>query len=474
MAPKILAACAFLSNTCINKHVCFAFAPMRAMRCRQGQGHPGISSLLPFSSSSSSSRLSMSNAAELHTGYEWLARQKLDALNEEECCEDLHVLTSKHEIIWMDIESGLSGKSIDTRARGAALSNDINEMVSNVASDIDENADMLQLPLYPLGAVHLPSPGQTHTLNNIEPRNIKMANDLVDPNNSFHGKFCVTLRASDTGRIAKTATLMRVVNTTAQESFDGSLLAIRVECVAEGLVEVQQILNPNAWSKEQRLKKSDEYLVAKVRPIKEKQMDDDDERQQVIDLAKQVEYDFEIVRKIYSNKDAVSTNELPEWAIDACRSNLPRLHARDFVDEHFWRCADIWQQLTSTIKLARRSELTSDVNEITIDEACKLGGPLKLPVHRSDLPIEIQKRLNKMEEDAAENFIARGIDPIVDFQIVLSMPSALDRLTYLALLVSRERRRVEAKSTLHHVFEAADSVEWSPRNFNSNVTSSFD
>ena len=182
------------------------------------------------------------------------------------------------------------------------------------------------------------------------------------------------------------------------------------------------------------------------------------------------------MRKIYSNKDAVSTNELPEWAIEACSSNLPRLHARDFLDPNdFWRSADIWQQLTSTIKLARRSLLNSDVNEITIDEACKLGGPLKLPVHRSDLPIGVQKRLNRMEEDAAENFIARGIDPIIDFQIVLTMSSALDRLTYLALLISRERRRIEANSILHQVFEAAEQdVEWSPRNLNSNVTSSFD
>ena len=416
----------------------------------------------------------MSNAAELHTGYEWLARQKLDAYRKD----DANTCNGKdsklgHEIIWMDIESGLRGKSIDTRADTSH--NDDNGEDPDSTLTADKGRDMQQLPLYPLGAVHLPSPGQIHTLNNIEPRNIKMAKDLVDPEGKFDGRFCVTLRASDTGRIAQTATLMRVVNTTRQESFDGSLLAIRVECVAEGLVEVQQIMNPSAWSKEQRLKKSDEYLVANVRPTNEDTVDDDDNAQVMDALAKQAENDFETVRKIYSNKDAVSTNELPEWAIDAIQSNLPPLSAFDFAND-FWRCADTWQQLTNTIRMVCRSELNSDVNEITIDEACKLGGPLKLPVHRSDLPIDVQKRLNKMEEDAAENFLARGIDPIVDFQFILSMFSPLDRLKYLSLLISRERRRLETKSTLRQIFEVVDEnvAEWSVSPLNSNVTSAFD
>ena len=417
----------------------------------------------------------MSNAAELHTGYEWLARQKLDAHREDDA-NNGNGKDSKfgHEIIWMDIEGGSRGKSIDTRAEPSQNYGNVEDTDDSLLST-ENYGDMLQIPLYPLGAVHLPSPGQIHTLNNIEPRNIKMAEDLVDPEGEFDGRFCVTLRASDTGRVAQTATLMRVVNTTRQESFDGSLLAIRVECVAEGLVEVQQIMNPHAWSKEQRIKKSDEYLVANVWLINEDTVDDDENLQVTDALAKQAQADFETVRNIYSNKDAVSTNELPEWAIDAIRSNLPTLSASDFANS-FWRCADTWQQLTNTIRMARRSELNSDVNEITIDEACKLGGPLKLPVHRRDLPIDVQKRLNKIEEDAAENFIARGIDPIVDFQIILSMSSALDRLRYLSLLISRERRRLETKATLRQMFEVGDEdgAEWSVSPLNSNVTSSFD
>ena len=81
-----------------------------------------------------------------------------------------------------------------------------------------------------------------------------------------------------------------------------------------------------------------------------------------------------------------------------------------------------------------------------------------------------------MEEDAAEDFIARGIDPIVDFIIVLSMSSALDRLKYLSLLISRERRRLETKATLRQMFEVSgeDVTKWSVSPPNSNVTSSFD
>ena len=414
----------------------------------------------------------MSNAADLHTGYEWLARDKIDAY----CDEMSETNELKHEILWMDILTGRVGKSVDIRS---GMSVDDKDNGAELMPNVDDAEHTLQLPLYPLPAVHLPTPGQIHTLNNVEPRNIKMANDLIDPDNTngFDGRFCVTLRASDTGRIAQTATLMRVVNTTRQESFDGSLLAIRVECVAEGLVEVQHILNPTCWSKEQRIKKSDEYLVANVRPIGEDNMsegDIDDDSLVVQAIAEKAAHEFEAVRRIYSSKDAISTNELPEWAIDAVRSNLPSLAARDFV-ESFWQCAEHWQQLTNTIRMAIRAELNSDVNEITIDEACKLGGPLKLPVHRTELPIDVQKRLNRMEEEAAQNFIELAIDPITDFQIILSMKNDLDRLNYLALLISRERQRLEAKARLQQVFEVGMGDIGQPTmNTSSNITSSFD
>lgn len=407
------------------------------------------------------SSLFMSNAADLHTGYEWLARDKIDAYCDE--------MSATDELIWMDIETGQTGESVDTRSKPGCGADDSDSV------PVGRIDPILQLPLYPLPAVHLPTPGQIHTLNNVEPRNIRMANDLIDPDkgSGFDGRFCVTLRASDTGRIAQTATLMRLVNVTRQESFDGSLLAIRVECVAEGLVEVQQILNPNCWSKEQRIKKSDKYLVANVRPMGEQNMrKGDDDRLVVQAIAEKAAHDFEAVRRIYSSKDGISTNELPEWAIDAVRSNLPSLSARDFV-ESFWQCAEHWQQLSNTIRVVNRSELNSDVNEITIDEACKLGGPLKLPVHRSELPIDVQKRLNGMEEAAAQNFIELGNDPIVSFQIILSMKNDLDRLNYLALLISRERQRLEAKNRLQQVFEVGADDATRPL-MSSNITSSFD
>ena len=414
----------------------------------------------PIASTTSSS-LSMSNAADLHTGYEWLARDKIDAYCDE--------MSATDELKWMDIETGQTGDSVDPRYKTGGGTDDSDSVYVEMIDPI------MQLPLYPLPAVHLPTPGQIHTLNNVEPRNIRMANDLIDPDkgSGFDGRFCVTLRASDTGRIAQTATLMRLVNVTRQESFDGSLLAIRVECVAEGLVEVQQIINPNCWSKEQRIKKSDEYLVANVRPMGEDNMrKGDDDRLVVQAIAEKAAHDFDFVRRVYSSKDGISTNELPEWAIDAVRSNLPSLSARDFVDS-FWQCAEHWQQLSNTIRMVIRSELNSDVNEITIDEACKLGGPLKLPVHRSELPIDVQKRLNGMEEAAAQNFIELGNDPIVSFQIILSMKNGLDRLNYLALLISRERQRLEAKNRLQQVFEVGADDATRPM-MSSNITSSFD
>jgi len=44
-----------------------------------------------------------------------------------------------------------------------------------IKTDTDINYEVKRMPLYPLGAVHVPYSGENHTLINIEPKNVKMA-----------------------------------------------------------------------------------------------------------------------------------------------------------------------------------------------------------------------------------------------------------------------------------------------------------
>ena len=44
-----------------------------------------------------------------------------------------------------------------------------------IKTDIDISYEVKRMPLYPLGAVHVPYSGENHTLINIEPKNVKMA-----------------------------------------------------------------------------------------------------------------------------------------------------------------------------------------------------------------------------------------------------------------------------------------------------------
>ena len=80
-------------------------------------------------------------SSDLDTAYEYLAKERF--VNERE---------SHAEIKWFD--------PADT---------------NYIKTDIDINYEVKRMPLYPLGAVHVPYSGENHTLINIEPKNVKMA-----------------------------------------------------------------------------------------------------------------------------------------------------------------------------------------------------------------------------------------------------------------------------------------------------------
>ena len=91
--------------------------------------------------------------------------------------------------------------------------------------------------------------------------------------------------------------------------------------------------------------------------------------------------DYAAVRSFYIDRDGVAARDLPPFAVDAVRNNLPPLREADFYRSvnSFWRAAEVWQTLCNTVREARRSDLQSEVNEITIGAAMRKGGPLKLP-----------------------------------------------------------------------------------------------
>jgi len=396
----------------------------------------------------------LNGAADLGTAFEWLAVER-----------DGDAGGPVSSIRWIDIVD--SGKVSLGKHDGGA----------------EAGGGKVRVPLYPLPATYLPS-GAMQMLNNVEPRNMKMAQDLADEGGPWDGIFCVVLRAADTGRIAEVGTLMRVVDVEEHRSYyDKSLLRISVRCQAEGVVRIESIENPDAWSAESRLYRLDEYLIAGVCTIGKKpsksegssgDSDDDsivavlsegssgdtDDDSIVAVLAERLCSDYGIVRSMYVDEAGVAARDLPPFAVDAVQ-NIPELTVDDFRSEvAFWDSAEAWQVLCNTVREARRCDIQSNVNEIMIAAATKKGGPLNLPIHRKDLPMKVQTKIRQLEEDAANDFVALGMDPCLDFQALISCKSHAGRLKHLHQMISREKSRLKAKEKLKALFANEDGGQF--------------
>eukprot|EP00536_Pseudo-nitzschia_multiseries_P015180 jgi/Psemu1/311813/fgenesh1_kg.833_\ len=107
---------------------------------------------------------------------------------------------------WLDLE--------DSNSNG---SNDSEEQVDrgDDCQESDEANNVASLPLYPINDVYLPS-AVNHTLYNVEPQNIQMALNLLSEQKQDSARFCVVLRARDTGRIASVANVLRIVDSDVQ------------------------------------------------------------------------------------------------------------------------------------------------------------------------------------------------------------------------------------------------------------------
>jgi Lon protease-like protein len=296
--------------------------------------------------------------------------------------------------------------------------------------DDDDNDDSETLPLYPLGATYLPSM-TNHTLNNVEARNIQMAQDLHQG-----GRFCVTLAATDTGRLASVGTVMRILELEPHER-EGQVKRIIIKCRAEELVDIEGIINPEAADREHRLRHPKDYLKAKVR----RRVIEPTPLEECEEIISNIIEDYNYVRATYL--DGVGASDLPPFALEHLAQALPAWNANDLTtDSGFWEAALVWQTLAYTVREGRQMILSADRNELMV-AAASAKGPLKLPIHVSDLSPTDRFRLQELERQAQSDFLKMGLDPCLDFQVMLAMDDFKNRLKSLSKLISRERRRLE-------------------------------
>ena len=432
-------------------------------------------------------------SVELHTAYEYLARQRGALVSQ--CINwmdpSINIVPSKPKIIQM-------GFQIDQ---------------DSIQDNQPSNDDSWRLPIYPVSAVHLPS-SALHTLHNTMSKNLKMSRDLranqwniqfrkqADDDNTSASNatttdpsqcFVLTLIAQDTHRIASSGTLMEVVSMEDTFTSDKSLIRVVVKCRAIGTVKIE------GFEKE-TIDSPNDYLIGKVQPLQlgfdpmqsqglngldepQKQDSDPDLDQEVLD---QIQQDYAAVRDMYTT-NSVASRELPPYARDAVQANMPAFSKRDFAcPEQFWNAAECWQTLCNTVRDARRSDLQSDINEIMIDAACKKKGPLRLPVKREELPDEVQSLIIRMEKERSEDFLSCGLDACLDFQVLLGMGRGRDdiqrntstdesqhfdasrsdlqsihedRIRFLGKMIRKEKNRLEAKERLKDIFSGSVFID---------------
>ena len=304
---------------------------------------------------------------------------------------------------------------------------DESEIVPVVDGEID-------LPLYPLEATYVPA-NQNHTLNNVEPRNIRMANDLLA---SEDRRFCAVLSASDTGRVATVGTVLRILEAEKQEH-NSEVTRIRLTCQAEALAEITCIMNPQAFSRENRLRRSDEYLKARVRPLKNNV---ESAFEFPENLVSRIVNDFNMVKTMYQLE--IGSHEMPPKTLSTLGNALPSWSEENFKNEMlFWEAAQEWQSVCYTIRQAKQAVLSADRNELMISAATKKGGPLKLPIHMEELSPTVQREIQLMEVESQKDWVGMRLDPCLDFQALISIQSPSDRMKWLSNIISRERQRLE-------------------------------
>lgn len=308
------------------------------------------------------------------------------------------------------------------------------EVTESEDTPLESDSGCHIVPLYPLSACYLPT-GQ-HQLRNTEPRNLKMAHDL-----GIGGRFCVVFSALDTGRIASVGTIFRILHMDPQnDPASGELTRILLTCEAEELVDLRNINNPEVAEWENRLKRSNEYLIATVSPRPDA-MTNSGRLQQIYSAMLE---DYNLVSHMYKN--GVGAEDLPPFSRERLEDVLPSRPLDGPIDaSNFWQMAQDWQTLCYTVREGHQIALVSDRNEMLIDAAMRKGGPLNLPVHVEDLLLEDRQKVQDLEVQAQQCWLSQNLDPSIDFQALLSFNTYDERLEHFASMIHRERKRLERR-----------------------------
>jgi hypothetical protein len=300
-------------------------------------------------------------------------------------------------------------------------------------------------------------------LNNVEPQNIKMALDLLSEKSSSR-RFCVVLRAMDTGRIATVGTILRITDADVQklvgatenidddtrsgEEDNSKIARIRLTCKSEGLAEILEVENGSGW-RAKRLLRSNEYLRARLRPL---MVADDRENNDNLggtrdwrDSYKAIREDLRIIKLIYQLQ--LGSEDYPPNTLSQLGNaiqDFPELDACvEDGDALLWSLAQEWQSVCATLRQGRQALLATERNELMVAAASAGGGPLKLPIHLSDLDPDSRKEIQKLDQHFQKDHEVSGMDPILDFQVLIGLPTTNRRFCFLAKLVSRERLRLQ-------------------------------
>lgn len=203
----------------------------------------------------------------------------------------------------------------------------------------------------------------------------------------------------------------------------------------------------------------DDYLIAYVRIYNGEATTQNERSNEFDSIAQQIIDDYQKVRSIYINSQSLASNELPKFARNAVQT-LPTFDNTIVHNEmKFWMLVETWQMLCNTIRQSRRSRLQAIVNELSVAAAMQAKGPLELPVKRKSLPLDVQKQLDDLEQNASRDYLELGMEPVLDFQEIISMKRHIDRVMKLASMIQRERLRLEAKESLIQAFSEMELGE---------------
>ena len=297
---------------------------------------------------------------------------------------------------------------------------------------VDDDDDDRTMPLYPLGATYLPAAGVNYTIRNTEPRNLQMARDL-----GASGRFCAVLRAADTGRVATVGTVLRTLEEDRQHNAAGDLVRVVWTCQAEQVVDILEILNPQAASWESRLKRSSEYLVAQVRPRSGHPGGNVGTIASDEAIGSSLVQDYNAVRELYMQ--GIGTSDLPPFARDKALPVVTHVSSPDA----FWQTAVDWQSWCYTVREGCQIALAADRNEQLVQAAMRKRGALRLPIHLEDVEPSVRREIQSLEGTAQEKWLRLELDPCVDFQVLLALRSDRDRLQHLAGMLRRKLLRLE-------------------------------